>query len=172
MPPEANSMDGAIIAAIGDYVRNGNIEQWPGISGYDANPIFTAMSAGPITEETLINAPHWAEKMLFVRVSPRLAEELKSRNANRVSLSDVIPHDPLLITSTNVVVPWGEMDTYYKWDKHRYIAPFLPVYFNQASNALLIAWTGPSEHGALAIFYLGLKSNNWAVVKGYEIGYM
>ena len=149
-------MDGAIIAAVGDYVRNGNIERWPGIRGYDANPIFTATSAGPITEETLINAPYWAEKTLSVRASTRLTEELKSRNANRTSLSAVLPRDPLLLTSTNVVVPWGEMDTYSKWDKHRFISPFLPVYYsNQASNALLVAWTGPSGGGSMALFTLG-----------------
>ena len=112
-------MDGAIIAAIGDYVRYGNLDRWPGISGYDSNPIFTTMSAGPITEETLINALYWAEKTL--------------------------------------------------WDKHRYISPFLPVYFNQASNALLAAWTGPSGGGTMALFTLRQQSNRWTVVKGEEI---
>ena len=171
MPPEATSMDGAIIAAIGDYVRSGNIDGWPGISGYDSNPIFTTMSAGPITEDILVDASYWAEMKFSVRLSPILSKELQSRNYNQVPLSDVIPRDPLLLTSTNVVTP-PEMDTYSIWGKHRYISPFLPVYFNQASNALLIAWTGPSEHGALAMFYLGQKSNKWAVVKGYEIGFM
>jgi len=171
MPPEATSMDGAIIAAIGDYVRYGNLDRWPGISGYDSNPIFTTMSAGPITEETLINALYWAEKTLSVRVSPKMTEEMKSRNASRVSLSAVIPRDPLLLTSTNIVVPWGEMDTYSKWDKHRYISPFLPVYFNQASNALLAAWTGPSGGGTMALFTLRQQSNRWTVVKGEEISF-
>ncbi len=69
MPPEATSMDGAIIAAIGDYVRGGNIDDWPGISGYDTNPIFTAMSAGPIKEDILVDASYWAEKKFSVRLS-------------------------------------------------------------------------------------------------------
>lgn len=171
MPPSANEMDGDIIVAIGDYVRNGNLDNWPDLKSDDRNPIISTMSAGTMTEKIIVSALHRGEKEFGIRFSSALIQELKSRNVDHVPLLGYIPNDSLLLTSNIVVKPWL-MDSWDQWNNHGYFSIFLPAYFNLGSNAILVAWTGPSLNGGVATFYLRQASNTWHVINGYVNWFM
>lgn len=171
MSSSANEMDGDIIVAIAEYVRNGNLDNWPYLKSYDRNPIISTMSAGKMTEEIIASAIHIGEKEFGIHFSSALIQELKARNIDHVPLSDYIPNNSLLLTSNIVVKPWL-MDSWGQWNKNGYFSIFLPAYFNFGSNAILVAWTGPSLNGGIATFYLCKSNNTWHVRSGYANWFM
>lgn len=165
MPPFGTEADGKIIMAISEYVRDGNMEQWPYIKRYEVNPIICTMTAGEMTETIVADALYHSEKIFSLRFSSVFIQELKSRNTDHVSLKEIIPGgDHMVITSDFVVKP-PLMDTWDHWGNHGYLSVFLPVYFNNGTNAILVAWAGPSLNGGIATFLMEKKNNKWQVVK-------
>ena len=121
-----------------------------------------------ITDDSLVaNALNEdVQRDLGISLSDTLINAFQARNKTPQALRAFSTTNEYIIVVDEPSQPWDEYwEVILPIDTRGWVAPFLPVYSDDTSTAVLVFCGGPSDHGMTATYVLSRTNEQW-MVKG------